>query len=88
MIRVSSLIEALKAQTVAARTYMISNLGQFSENGYDVCDTPACQVYRGAGTEHPMTDRAIEETRGLVLSFRGSVEKSVSGGELTGLVPL
>ena len=64
-------IEALKAQTVAARTYMISNLGQFAENGYDVCDTPACQVYKGAGTEHPMTDRAIEETRGLVLTFKG-----------------
>ncbi|MEE9291572.1 MAG: SpoIID/LytB domain-containing protein, partial [Acidobacteriota bacterium] len=64
-------IEALKAQTVAARTYMISNLGQFSKNGSDVCDTPACQVYKGAGTEHPMTDRAIEETRGLVLAFKG-----------------
>lgn len=64
-------IEALKAQTVAARTYMISNLGQFAENGYDICDSPACQVYKGAGTEHPVTDRAIEETRGLVLTFKG-----------------
>ena len=30
-------LEALKAQAVAARTYIVSNLGQFSENGYDIC---------------------------------------------------
>jgi stage II sporulation protein D len=64
-------IEALKAQTVAARTYIVANLGQFSEDGYDICDSPGCQVYRGAGTEHPVTDRAIEETRGLILTWEG-----------------
>jgi stage II sporulation protein D len=64
-------IEALKAQTVAARTYIVANLGQFSEDGYDVCDSPNCQVYKGAGTEHPVTDRAIEETRGLILTWQG-----------------
>ncbi len=65
-------IEALKAQAVAARTYIFANLGQFSDDGFDVCDSPSCQVYKGAGTEHSMTDRAIEETRGLVLAWDGS----------------
>ncbi len=64
-------LQALMAQAVAARTYIVANLGQFSEDGYDVCDSPQCQVYRGFGSEHPLTDQAVEETRGLVLTFAG-----------------
>jgi stage II sporulation protein D len=64
-------LEALKAQAVAARTYIVANLGQFSENGYDVCDTAQCQVYKGAGTEHPLSNQAVEETRGLILTWEG-----------------
>jgi peptidoglycan hydrolase-like amidase len=64
-------LEALKAQAVAARTYIVSNLGQFSEDGYDVCDSPQCQVYKGAGTEHPLSNQAVDETRGLILTYNG-----------------
>ena len=64
-------LEALKAQAVAARTYIISNLGQFGDSGYDVCDSAQCQVYKGASTEHPLTNQAVEETRGLVAVMDG-----------------
>jgi len=64
-------IEALKAQAVAARTYALSHLGDYSSKGYDVCATPACQVYRGQSSEHPLTNRAVEETRGVVATWRG-----------------
>ena len=64
-------IEALKAQAVAARTYALAHLGDYSSKGYDVCATPACQVYRGQGSEHPLTDRSVEETRGVVATWRG-----------------
>jgi len=64
-------LQALKAQAIAARTYIIANLGMFGEDGYDVCDSPQCQVYKGAGTEHPLTDQAVQETRGLVLTYGG-----------------
>jgi stage II sporulation protein D len=64
-------LQALMAQAVAARTYIVANLGQFSEEGYDICDGPQCQVYRGPGSEHPLTDQAVEETRGLVLTWEG-----------------
>ena len=60
-------IEALKAQTVAARTYTLKNLGEFQAEGYDICATPRCQVYGGMSVEHPLTDRAIAETAGEVL---------------------
>jgi stage II sporulation protein D len=65
-------IEALKAQAIAARTYALRNRGQFQAKGYDLCDSPACQVYRGASTEHALTDQAVLETRGQVASYQGS----------------
>jgi stage II sporulation protein D len=64
-------IEALKAQAVAARTYIQRNLGQFRNEGYDVCATDACQVYLGARTEDPLATQAVSETRGLVATYEG-----------------
>ncbi len=64
-------VEALKAQAVAARTYAVAHLGDHDAEGYDICDTPACQVYSGAGAEHSLSTRAIEETSGLVAVFDG-----------------
>jgi len=64
-------IEALKAQAVAARSYALAHLGDYSSKGYDVCATAACQVYRGSASEHPLTDRAVAETRGTVATWRG-----------------
>ena len=64
-------IEALKAQAVAARTYALSHVGDYSSKGYDVCATPSCQVYRGQSSEHPLTDRAVAETKGIVATWRG-----------------
>ncbi len=64
-------LEALKAQAVAARTYAVAHLGDHDDEGYDICDTPACQVYLGIDAEHPLTDRAVLETAGLVAVYQG-----------------
>ena len=39
---------ALEAQAVAARTYAWWSAQADTHRGYDLCDTTACQVYRGA----------------------------------------
>ncbi len=64
-------LEALKAQAVAARTYAIRNRGRYRERGYDICATPACQVYGGREAEHALSDRAVQETIGLVAFYEG-----------------
>jgi SpoIID/LytB domain protein len=64
-------IEAQKAQAVAARSYALAHLGDYAARGYDLCATAACQVYRGVASEHPLADRAVAETRGIVASWRG-----------------
>ncbi len=58
-------LEALKAQTVAARNYAVTpRIKAYKE--FDLCDSVACQVYYGANTEEPLSDRAIEETNGVI----------------------
>jgi SpoIID/LytB domain protein len=62
-------IEALKAQAVAARTYAIANRGQHAEDGFDIYDDPRSQVYAGLTGERALSDRAVEETRGMIAVF-------------------
>ena len=64
-------LEALKAQSVAARTYAVKNMGQSRLEGYDICNTDACQVYMGAGTEDPLATQAVRETRGMIATYNG-----------------
>ena len=64
-------LEALKAQAVAARTYALANASQFDDDGYDICATPRCQAYGGASAEHPLSDRAVEATRGEIVVWQG-----------------
>ncbi len=64
-------IEALKAQAIAARTYALRNRGQFLSQGFDLLPTTRSQVYRGLTSEHALSTRAVDETRGLVATFGG-----------------
>lgn len=76
-------LEALKAQTVAARTFAVKRiLNPCSEsNGADICDTTRCQVYMDKEKRMSMweqskredywkkLEQAVEETKGMVLSY-------------------
>ncbi len=64
-------IEAHKAQAVAARTYAFKNLGSNEDLGYDLCDTPSSQFYKGMNAEHPLSSEAVEGTRGEIAIFKG-----------------
>ena len=64
-------LEALKAQAVAARTYIHRNMGQYKHEGYDICATDACQVYFGVLTEDPLATQAVMETRGMIATYEG-----------------
>ena len=66
-------LEALKAQAVAARTYAVKNMGLFKDFGYDLLDTPRSQYYSGMESEHPLSTRAVEETSGLVMRYKGEL---------------
>jgi len=65
------LLEAHKAQAIAARTYALRNRGQFMSQGYDLLPTTRSQVYRGLVSENPLSSRAVDETRGIVATYDG-----------------
>jgi stage II sporulation protein D len=85
-------LAALKAQAIAARTYAVAHLGDHDDEGWDLCDTPACQVYSGRGAEHSLSNRAVEETAGLVAAFNGqpidAMYTSTCGGHTEDVVEL
>ena len=66
-------LEAVKAQAVAARTYALRRVGNGRSETYDLLATTADQVYRGKKAEHPLANRAIRETRGVVAVYHGTL---------------
>ena len=65
------LLEAHKAQAIAARTYALRNRGQFMAQGYDLLPTTRSQVYRGLVSENAFSSRAVDETRGIIATYNG-----------------
>ena len=61
--------EALKAQAIAARSFALANLGKQAKHGYDLKDNTEDQAYGGASAETNITNKAVDETHGLVLTY-------------------
>lgn len=62
--------EALKAQAVAARSFLIA--ARHRHRRFEFCDTTHCQFLRESpAVDHPAA-RAARDTAGLVLTFRGA----------------
>ena len=63
--------EAVRAQSVAARTYAAYERNHPHGSTYQLCDTSSCQVYGGYDAEHPASNAAIKATRRDVLLSGG-----------------
>lgn len=66
-------LEALKAQSIAARSYAIANLNKHAKDGYDLGSGTEDQVYRGVLQEKERTNKAVQETTGLVMTHNNKV---------------
>lgn len=64
-------MEAHKAQAVAARSLALSRIGAHASEGFDLCDTTHCQVYRGASVRSAAARAAARATTGQTLVWRG-----------------
>jgi len=64
--------EMLKAQAVAARTYALYQQMLSAARDYDVVASVQDQVYRGKNGVDQAIVRAVETTRGLVLTYQGA----------------
>ncbi len=79
--------EAVKAQAVAARTYATWSRDLFPDRCWQICDTAACQVYRGVDGEDPRANAAVAATAQQILTYQGGAAftqfGSSSGGWLS-----
>lgn len=78
-------LEALKAQAIAARTYAVRNLRKHLSKGYNLSDNHDCQVYLGASAEKPNATRAVLDTQGIVLNYKGQVADVMYSGDCGGV---
>ena len=80
--------QAVAAQTIIARTYALRNLRRFAVDDYQLCATVHCQVYKGLNDANPVSDRAIANTAGLVLTYDNelidALYSSTTGGVTAG----
>lgn len=69
--------EALKAATIACRSFaMHYNWNTYADYGIDILSDSSCQVYRGRGNgdrDLSLTDSIVDGTRGLYLTYGGSI---------------
>ncbi|MCQ2062714.1 MAG: SpoIID/LytB domain-containing protein [Fibrobacter sp.] len=81
----SSRFEALKAQAVAARTYAYKHFGSRESAGFDIYADTKDQVYKGLASATSLTDSAIKQTEGIVMTYNGefiiAYYHSTCGGE-------
>jgi len=62
--------EALKAFAICARTYSLNKLSE-NKTTFDVYIDTRDQVYGGVESEKEITNRAVDETRDLILTYNG-----------------
>ncbi len=63
--------EALKAQAVVSRSFALYQKDANSTRDHDISATTASQVYGGIAAETERTRRAVDATRGRILTFNG-----------------
>jgi stage II sporulation protein D len=74
-------LEALKAQAVAARSYLSAGA---RHEGFDFCDTTHCQYLREPPPDGHPAHRATASTEGLVVTHEGTVVRALYSGSCGG----
>jgi stage II sporulation protein D len=75
-------MEALKAQAVAARSFLLAGRGRHVD--FDFCDTTHCQFLRSLPASQTPAFQATLATRGLVLSYKDEVFAAMYSASCSG----
>ncbi|MBE7029086.1 MAG: SpoIID/LytB domain-containing protein [Ruminococcaceae bacterium] len=80
----SAPLEAQKAQAVCARTYYEENIKRHKADGFSLCATTHCQMYIGTKWERAQSNKAVDETENMIITYNGKPISAVyfahSGG--------
>jgi hypothetical protein len=70
-------LDALKAQAVAARSYATAHIVRPTNQDFDIGATAQWQAYPGFEQETDSTRAAVDETRGLLLSYKDNIVETL-----------
>lgn len=77
--------EALKAQAIASRTYTYRSLSKHKADGFNLCSTEHCHVYKGKNAENVNSNQAIDDTKNMVVTYNSTLAETLyfaySGGQ-------
>ncbi len=78
-------LEVLKIQAIASRNFAIANRNKYISRGYNLDDSTNSQVYDGINKQNDNVIKAVESTRGEVLTYQGEIANTIfhatSGGQ-------
>lgn len=78
-------VEALKVQAIAARTYTYKSINKHAKYGFNLCSTTDCHVYKGYDSESQITNKIIDDTKDMVVTYKGALAETLyfssSGGK-------
>jgi stage II sporulation protein D len=66
-------IEALKVQAVISRSFTVFKMQESRTRDYDLTSDIYSQVYGGKVSERQRTNLAVDQTKGLIITYRGSL---------------
>ena len=75
--------EALAAQAIAARTYLVTHLAK--HGAYDLEGDTRDQAYDGVGSEAPSTVKAVQRTAGIVATYGGRAIEALYSANAGGI---
>ncbi|MBM61895.1 MAG: hypothetical protein CL484_02965 [Acidobacteria bacterium] len=68
----ASASQLAQLQSILARTYALANLGRHSYEGFDLCSTTHCQIYRSSSSPpsriSKLVSDAVARTEGLIIT--------------------
>jgi stage II sporulation protein D len=66
-------MEAIKAQAIASRTYALYQIDENSHRHYHIYSDISSQVYNGVYAQRYRTNKAVDDTKGRVLTWKGGL---------------
>ena len=66
-------VEAQKTQALCAKNYAVANLNRHRSDGFDVCNTIHCQVYRGIREATDLSNGAVDAIYGQYILYNNEI---------------
>ena len=66
-------IDSLKAEMIVFRTFALYKMQENNQKDFDLTSDVYSQVYSGRAAERYRINKAVDETRGLVLTYQGKI---------------